>query len=62
MSEDEILQISNDISEDELSPKVTKAQLVEVIEFWQNLSHERAQEHSRFKGDLAVMFAKLLSQ
>jgi len=28
MTEDDILQISNDISEDMLSPKVTKAELV----------------------------------
>lgn len=58
MSEDEILQISNDISEDMLSPKVTKKQLVEVIEFFRR---EAANNHTKLamlKTEFALFWLK----
>lgn len=36
-TEEKVLAISNDISEDCLSPKVTKKDLVESILYWRNL-------------------------
>lgn len=56
MTTDEILQISNDISEDMLSPKVTKAKLVEVIKFFRNIADEKHDKYMRLVLDLGSLF------
>lgn len=60
MTEDEILQVSNDISENMLSPKVTKSQLVEVIRFFINESEQNWEKFIRLRCDFAMTATKLL--
>lgn len=45
MTEDQILQISNDISEDMLNPRVTKEQLVEVICFFRSQFDKKQEQY-----------------
>lgn len=56
MTTDEILQISNDISEDMISSKITKAQLIEVIQFFRNQSDVNWEKYVSLRTEL-VLFA-----
>lgn len=62
MTTDQILQISNNISEQMLSPKVTKAQLVEVIEFFRKEADENAEAYARAKTEVALFMAQWISK
>lgn len=60
MNTDEILQISNDISEGMLSPRVTKAQLIEVIHYFRNQCDTLNNRYQSLRGDLALAHLRLL--
>lgn len=63
MTEDQILQVSNDISEGMLSSKVTKAQLVEVVKYFREqldreIQRKNSEMHEKLIEFLEVWRAK----
>jgi len=62
MSEEDILQIANDISEDMLSKRVSKKQLVQVIRYFQNQSDKNWDKFVRLRGEMALAHLKLLME
>lgn len=52
--EEELLSISNDITENMLSPNVTKEKLVEVIEFWRD-EHDKLINENAHKDTNAIL-------
>lgn len=54
LSEEQILQISNDLSEDDLSKRVTVQDLTQVVAYWREAAEK--EREARFRLRCNVMF------
>lgn len=58
LSKDAIIQISSDISEDDLDPKATKEQLVAVIKYWMEYANKQREAHLHFRSQILLQVTK----
>lgn len=58
--EEEILQLSNDISEDMDLDHWSRKDLVDAITYWNDRSCEEAMKHAALRSQVQIALAKLL--
>jgi len=59
ITEERILQISNDVSEDCVN--ATKTELIEVVRYWQQRCDQWSHLHHKRIGEFAVLSAEFIS-